>query len=319
MNHMNASLARALTKFGTHLEEMVIKSEDSLLIEMMGLEESENFSSSMSGGEVDGLESLVEEEPHNDQRVQAVSSLFDVTMTSSSSERQFTTSTTMQALLNGNEKPAMTPLPEDGNRAGSVTGQQPRINHDQASKNSFPPLFWNDLPPAPKAAGDLYEAVVGAVFVDSGFDIEATWHVVRRTLVEKWWHRFDGELGTNEGFVTMHPHSEITQLVDQLNCGRLQTTYVAPYVNAKVPAENINKHLHHLNRFIHEEEASQFHCTIELHGHTIGFGQARSKWEAKRAAAAAAVAFARSEVERFEGICTCQGSSRGKRTSLGIS
>ena len=29
----------------------------------------------------------------------------------------------------------------------------------------------------PKALGDLFEAVVGAVYVDSGMDLEKVWHV----------------------------------------------------------------------------------------------------------------------------------------------
>ncbi|KAI9017504.1 hypothetical protein BC832DRAFT_588764 [Gaertneriomyces semiglobifer] len=48
------------------------------------------------------------------------------------------------------------------------------------------PLYWRwkDLEAAPKVLGDIYEAVLGAVFVDSGFDLEAVWRIVERTLVK---------------------------------------------------------------------------------------------------------------------------------------
>ncbi|KAJ3158123.1 Dicer-like protein 1 [Geranomyces michiganensis] len=51
-------------------------------------------------------------------------------------------------------------------------------------------LFWTSLALGPKAAGDVYEAMLGAVFLDSGFDTDIVWRVVKKTLIDPWWHYF---------------------------------------------------------------------------------------------------------------------------------
>ncbi|KAJ3178296.1 Dicer-like protein 1 [Geranomyces variabilis] len=64
--------------------------------------------------------------------------------------------------------------------------EAPRLNPDQHEKN----LFWTSLAASPKAAGDVYEAMLGAVFLDSDFDVEAVWRVVEKTMIDPWWHFF---------------------------------------------------------------------------------------------------------------------------------
>ncbi|KAJ3140068.1 hypothetical protein HK100_010811 [Physocladia obscura] len=57
-------------------------------------------------------------------------------------------------------------------------------------------LFWNDLPPAPKIASDILEALIGAVFLDSGCDLDAVQDVIQRVLIQPWWRMFisDGDV-----------------------------------------------------------------------------------------------------------------------------
>ncbi|KAJ3135272.1 Dicer-like protein 1 [Geranomyces variabilis] len=64
--------------------------------------------------------------------------------------------------------------------------EERRLKPDQHEAN----LFWASLAASPKAAGDVYEAMLGAVFLDSDFDIEAVWRVVEKTLIDPWWHFF---------------------------------------------------------------------------------------------------------------------------------
>jgi hypothetical protein len=62
----------------------------------------------------------------------------------------------------------------------------PEINFSQSFSKELldhaPKQLPYHPPPAPKAMSDMVEALIGAVFVDSGFDIEKTWLVVDRLL-----------------------------------------------------------------------------------------------------------------------------------------
>lgn len=37
----------------------------------------------------------------------------------------------------------------------------------------------------PKALGDIFEAIIGAVFVDSGFSLDAVWKVIYRLMKQE--------------------------------------------------------------------------------------------------------------------------------------
>jgi hypothetical protein len=46
-----------------------------------------------------------------------------------------------------------------------------------------PRVFPQDPPPTPKIASDVFEALLGAVFLDSNLDLEAVWRVVDNALL----------------------------------------------------------------------------------------------------------------------------------------
>lgn len=48
-------------------------------------------------------------------------------------------------------------------------------------------LFWNQLETCPKTIADLYESLMGAIFLDSGFDIDACWKFMNATIFEPYW------------------------------------------------------------------------------------------------------------------------------------
>ncbi|TPX72392.1 hypothetical protein SpCBS45565_g00534 [Spizellomyces sp. 'palustris'] len=93
------------------------------------------------------------------------------------------------------------------------------------------PLYWKELDAAPKSTGDVYEAILGAVFVDSGFDVEAPWGVVLRTLVEPWWHLFrEAGCETVESKCVRsddetNPIGEAYERTQKMRCQRMQFTY----------------------------------------------------------------------------------------------
>ncbi|KAI8848769.1 hypothetical protein BC829DRAFT_417370 [Chytridium lagenaria] len=62
------------------------------------------------------------------------------------------------------------------------------------------PLFWLDLPVAPKAVSDMYEAVLGAIFLDSGCCLAEAEKAIRKTLMGPWWPYFlEAGIKTVEG------------------------------------------------------------------------------------------------------------------------
>lgn len=59
-------------------------------------------------------------------------------------------------------------------------------------------LPWMQISSCPKAVADLVESIIGAVFVDSGFDVPVVWKVVDCMLVQPWWHEISTMLSATK-------------------------------------------------------------------------------------------------------------------------
>jgi endoribonuclease Dicer len=79
-------------------------------------------------------------------------------------------------------------------------------------------FFWNQLETAPKVLGDIYESMLGAVFLDSGFRIEQVAAVVEKTLIAPWWHRFKLLIRGSEGLQIKHPVRLLAEHIVVLKC-----------------------------------------------------------------------------------------------------
>ncbi|ORY37058.1 hypothetical protein BCR33DRAFT_789923 [Rhizoclosmatium globosum] len=60
----------------------------------------------------------------------------------------------------------------------------------KAKKLDTGTLFWHNLPPAPKTISDVLEALLGAVFLDSGCDLNVVERIIQKVLIEPWWSLF---------------------------------------------------------------------------------------------------------------------------------
>ncbi|KAI9322028.1 ribonuclease III domain-containing protein, partial [Obelidium mucronatum] len=69
-------------------------------------------------------------------------------------------------------------------------GNQISIFKQSKATDTQKPLFWHSLPSAPKVAGDILESIIGAVFLDSGCDVQVTEHLIQRVLVQPWKSHF---------------------------------------------------------------------------------------------------------------------------------
>ncbi len=110
---------------------------------------------------------------------------------------------------------------------------------------------------APKVLGDMFEAIIGAVLVDSG--MEAAWNVSMKLLHEvltEW---------ANPANAVAHPTQEFEVLVMQT----LRITQAHPFYEHSKSNDRNNK----------------FQCTVKVAGEAIAVGKATSKQRAKMLAA----------------------------------
>ena len=61
---------------------------------------------------------------------------------------------------------------------------------EEDQEEVFKPPFWKEMDIIPKMMGDLYESILGAIFLDSHFSFEIVEAAVTRTLLQNWWPVF---------------------------------------------------------------------------------------------------------------------------------
>ncbi|KAI8817973.1 uncharacterized protein EV422DRAFT_603341, partial [Fimicolochytrium jonesii] len=93
------------------------------------------------------------------------------------------------AVVSWNMSADDTPLDPDASFTSTRTTSTTTTHTSTSSTSSQ--LFWNALDSAPKAAGDVYESMIGAVFIDSGFLLDTVARVVHDTLIKPYWARFE--------------------------------------------------------------------------------------------------------------------------------
>ncbi|KAI8918847.1 hypothetical protein BC831DRAFT_482028 [Entophlyctis helioformis] len=140
-------------------------------------------------------------------------------------------------------------------------------------------LFWNTTISAPKAAGDIYEAIIGAVFVDSSFSVNAAWAVVKTTMIDPWWKWFAPVI--KKDVVTyQHPVGELRQVAyNVLKCGEVEYSFVP--------------------------EGPVSIVTVNFHGRAIGQGIGATHRDAKKAASSTAIEYVHKNHEALIKLCDC--------------
>lgn len=93
-----------------------------------------------------------------------------------------------------------------------VYGNDEKIT-DKVSSNPF----WVEMTTAPKAIADIYESLIGAVFVDC-IDVELAAKVIHRTLLNPWLPI----VGPPNAMIS-HPVAELTEIaLKELECKRMK-------------------------------------------------------------------------------------------------
>ncbi|KAJ3207833.1 hypothetical protein HDU82_003263 [Entophlyctis luteolus] len=155
-----------------------------------------------------------------------------------------------------------------------------------SSKSADEKLFWQDLPVAPKTISDVLEALIGAVFVDSGCDFDVVHGLIHRVLIRPWWHLF-----VHSGNVAIdisNPIGSLYMLVENGFCDEIF-----------MKCEQM-------------EGRDQFYCEITKHGKKIVRSEGASKRLAKRAASAEAITVLTTIFKEGDSNCHCNVSDNKK-------
>jgi endoribonuclease Dicer len=154
------------------------------------------------------------------------------------------------------------------------------LSDDDDDLDSETYLFWNQMYSAPKAIGDIVESVLGAIFLDSGFDPEEVDKVLHAILITPWWYRFDALLKSDDGLQSKHPLRELSDLISSLKCGKL-------VLEVEVLSNGLNR------------------CRLILHGNIIGENSSESKRDSKKQAAFGAVQYFQKNQKKIKEFCDC--------------
>jgi dsRNA-specific ribonuclease len=142
-------------------------------------------------------------------------------------------------------------------------------------------LFWNHLPSAPKTLGDIYESLMGAVFLDSGFNIQIIRDLVHRTLITPWWSRFEQLMQGEDGLKLEQPMRAFTDLIFNLKCTQ-------SVMNAEILDDG------------------GYHVKITFHGVELSNYCAETKREAKTVASSQAYEYYTNHKDELHDLCKCK-------------
>ncbi|KAI9348115.1 hypothetical protein BDR26DRAFT_854000 [Obelidium mucronatum] len=152
-------------------------------------------------------------------------------------------------------------------------------------------FYWNSLPHAPKTASDVLEALIGAVFVDSGSDYEVAKALVDRIVIRPWMEYFNASGGSIAG--VSNPTREMAAYAEKCGCDAF---FVRMSENA---------------------ETGKTTCTIEKHAVLLASAVAPSKKLARRMAAVDAMPSLKEMVLHGDKNCNCKElSDKGLSTTV---
>ena len=141
-------------------------------------------------------------------------------------------------------------------------------------------LFWNEAMVAPKVAGDLYEAVLGAIFVDCGFDLELCRAFVNRTIIDRWFALVANHF-SKKGLAFNHPVSELRALI-----------------RSKVKCSKV--------KYIQKRNKDRLFVTlVAFHTKVIAKGVGNNLKDARKAAAIASIEFLHKRKMTLKSHCDC--------------
>ncbi|KAJ8326128.1 hypothetical protein O5D80_005483 [Batrachochytrium dendrobatidis] len=154
-------------------------------------------------------------------------------------------------------------------------------------------LFWNKGNTAPKTAGDVYESMLGAVFVDSQFDIHCVQSMFDITVISPWWWRFTSLFG-GESMIYENPVAELRTLSYSLfKCVKIDYTYEYGLHGGTT-------------------------ATITYHNMVLAQCLGTGQRDAKKAAACTAVEYVNMHKDELKDLCDCAHQQKQESTETKV-
>ncbi|KAJ8328011.1 Dicer-like protein 1 [Batrachochytrium dendrobatidis] len=154
------------------------------------------------------------------------------------------------------------------------------IEHLSQPADSIQKIFWAHMTTAPKICGDVYEAILGAIFVDSKFSIEKVDEFVLNSLIKPWWDHFS-QIVQDGKVVLQNSIVELRDLVaEHLKCSAVEYTYTHIQNTATV-------------------------AIVKCHDKIIGKAIGTGKRDAKKAASKVAAEYILRYKEDVASVCDC--------------
>ncbi|KAI8617471.1 hypothetical protein BC830DRAFT_99023 [Chytriomyces sp. MP71] len=174
-------------------------------------------------------------------------------------------------------KHSSSPLSQDFAEFGARL-EEARRQDEQLPQHKVREFFWHSLPHAPKTVSDVLEALIGAVFVDSGCDFDVARKLVERLILADWWEYF-AKNGSKAEDVS-NPARDVATYAETCCCDEFFVRFT--------------------------QVGDECTCLIQKHGVVIAKETANSKKLARRLAAIAAAPKLRELAKNGDSNCVCE-------------
>ncbi|KAI9205330.1 ribonuclease III domain-containing protein [Polychytrium aggregatum] len=179
--------------------------------------------------------------------------------------------------------------------------------------------FWNFFRGnPPKVLGDVYESLLGAIYVDSGFDTDAIWGVVKRTLIAPWWDsatRYLQDTRTRAKKKQLDKKKRAKRREKQAAAGVELPEQAEPQVvpvGVVHPTQQLYWMLNDtltckqpIDFRITVHSSSQISCAVVVHQVELGQATAATRRQAKKDASVRSLDWICDHFDKFTKICGC--------------
>ncbi|KAJ9078333.1 Dicer-like protein 1 [Entomophthora muscae] len=157
-----------------------------------------------------------------------------------------------------------------------------RSQWEEAKEGAPKGEYWFDIN-APKVISDVLEAVIGAVFVDSGFNFDAPYAIFTKFIQPL----YDNHIAPN--MVIVHPTIQLTRFIHRFGCQKLEIVCTSLDDEEKLtrpPEDHVT-------------------CTIKVHGHALVTHSRRVVKAARKYAAQDFLDLIKANPKALHPLCQC--------------
>jgi dsRNA-specific ribonuclease len=104
----------------------------------------------------------------------------------------------------------------------------------ESEKSTNEILFWYEIRRGSKILGDIFESILGAIYIDSKFDIDLVEKIVKNTLIDRWLPYISALLVEGDAMNTCNPISSLFTLMASSKCFSWSLQYILSDIGMRV-------------------------------------------------------------------------------------